>query len=120
MHVVRGYSGLSETCLASQIVVGDIITIEAGMKIPADCILIDGIDVECDETMYKGCVNRVKKAIYDGKGQDDNPDPFLLCRSFVTAGCGRAVVCAVGKRTRWYAENPVEDLEDDNEKTPLS
>lgn len=31
-----------------------------------------------------------------------------------------AVVCAVGCKTRWQYENPCEDLEDDNEKTPLS
>lgn len=34
-------------------------------------------------------------------------------------GSGRAVVCAVGDHTRWFSEHPVEDLEDDNEKTPL-
>lgn len=37
----------------SEIVVGDVILIEAGMRIPADCILIDGMDVVCDESMYK-------------------------------------------------------------------
>jgi magnesium-transporting ATPase (P-type) len=52
--VIRGNKGLSETCMASNLVVGDIITIEAGMRIPADCILIDGMDVNCDESMYKG------------------------------------------------------------------
>ena len=30
------------------------------------------------------------------------------------------MVCAVGVRTRWFIENPVEDLEDDNEDTPLT
>lgn len=34
-------------------------------------------------------------------------------------GSGRAIVCAVGDHTRWFREHPVEDLEDDNEKTPL-
>jgi Ca2+-transporting ATPase len=30
------------------------------------------------------------------------------------------LVCAVGVRTRWFIEHPVEDLEDDNEDTPLT
>lgn len=37
----------------------------------------------------------------------------------VESGSGKAVVCAVGKNTRWFIENPIEDLEDDNNLTPL-
>ena len=69
MAVIRGNKGLSETCMASNLVVGDIITIEAGMRIPADCILIDGMDVNCDESMYKGGYNCVDKKISISKEQ---------------------------------------------------
>ena len=102
-------------------VVGDIITIEAGSKIPADCILLEGMDVSCDESMY-GQEENVKKKIYSREGFEDNkdPDPFLLSRSLVLSGIGRAVVVAVGERTRWFREHPVEDLEDDNKETPLT
>lgn len=55
--------------MASNLVVGDIITIEAGMRIPADCILIDGMDVNCDESMYKGGHNCVDKKISISKEQ---------------------------------------------------
>lgn len=61
--MIRGNKGLSETCMASNLVVGDIITIEAGMRIPADCILIDGMDVKCDESMYQGGSNSIDKKI---------------------------------------------------------
>ena len=33
-------------------VVGDVILIETGMRIPADCILIDGMDITVDEAPY--------------------------------------------------------------------
>jgi len=33
-------------------VVGDIILIETGMRIPADCILIEGMDITVDEAPY--------------------------------------------------------------------
>jgi magnesium-transporting ATPase (P-type) len=36
----------------SNIVVGDVIMIETGMRLPADCILIGGMDVTVDETLY--------------------------------------------------------------------
>lgn len=92
------------------------------MRIPADCILIDGMDIKCDESMYRGGKKEVVKKISETKEQHirENPDPFLLTRSLVLSGSGRAVVCAVGKRTRWFFENPVEDLEDDNVDTPLT
>ena len=41
---------------AYDLVVGDIILVETGMRIPADCILIDGIDITVDEAVY--CENR--------------------------------------------------------------
>jgi P-type Ca2+ transporter type 2C len=114
--VIRGNKGLSETQLAWNLVVGDIITIEAGMRIPADCILLDGMDIKCDESMYRGGRKESVKKLSESNEQhvSENPDPFLLTRSLVLSGSGRAVVCAVGKRTRWFRENPVEDLEDDN------
>ena len=91
------------------------------MKIPADCILLEGMDVICDESMYNNG-NDVHKKISISLEQhtNENPDPFLLSRSLVLSGSGRAVVCAVGKRTRWFNEHPIEDLEDDNEDTPLT
>lgn len=52
--VIRGQYGLSQTCNISELVVGDIISIETGMRIPADCILIEGMDLKCDESMYEG------------------------------------------------------------------
>jgi magnesium-transporting ATPase (P-type) len=120
--VIRGNKGLSETRRALDLVVGDIITIEAGMRIPADCILIDGMDIKCDESMYFGLKNEtIKKMVVNKDHMEiENPDVFLLSRSLVISGSGRAVVCAVGKRTRWYLENPIEDLKDDDEKTPLA
>jgi Ca2+-transporting ATPase len=50
--VIRGQYGLPTTVLVEEIVVGDVILIETGMRVPADCILIDGMDVTADETIY--------------------------------------------------------------------
>jgi P-type E1-E2 ATPase len=52
--VFRGHDGLTQTLEISELVVGDIIKIEQGMKIPADCILLDGIDIACDESAMTG------------------------------------------------------------------
>jgi Ca2+-transporting ATPase len=107
--------------LINELVVGDIILIEAGMRIPADCILIDGMDLTADETIYnegRPLVN--KKQISKGDEHNrDNPDPFLLTNSLILTGSGRAVVAAVGKNTRYSEQFKVEELGNEEELTPL-
>jgi magnesium-transporting ATPase (P-type) len=50
--VIRGQYGMSQPCLNSKVVVGDVILVETGMRLPADCILLDGIDITVDESLY--------------------------------------------------------------------
>lgn len=52
VNVIRGYSGLSMSCKVVDLVVGDIIIVETGMRIPADCILVSGQDITVDEGIY--------------------------------------------------------------------
>ena len=82
---------------------------------PADCILIEEMNIHVDESMYDSRAVDVEKEPsnqYDEADVDDedgverwdnhheNPDPVLLTGSKVLAGSGRAVVCAVGRNTR--------------------
>jgi calcium-translocating P-type ATPase len=121
VNVIRGQYGLSQPCKVHNLVVGDVIHVEAGMRIPADCVLVDGMDITVDESMYnEDRESIVPKGI--SKGEDhhrENPDPFLLARTLVMTGSGKAVVCAVGSNTRYSQTFPVEDLKDDDELTPL-
>ena len=121
MNVIRGQYGLSQPCKVTNLVVGDIILIEAGMRVPADCLLIDGMDVTVDERIYnEDRESIVAKTISKGEEHHrSNPDPFLLSRSLVLTGTGRAVVCAVGKNTRHSLTFPKEELREDEELTPL-
>lgn len=41
---------------------GDIVVIEDGMPIPADALLIEGTDVETDESAMTGETDPIKKA----------------------------------------------------------
>ena len=83
------------------LVVGDIIIVETGARIPADCVLIEGMDITVDEGVYcEGRESLVKKEISTGDNHRENPDCFLLARSLVMSGSGKAVVCAVGKNQR--------------------
>ena len=87
---------------------------------PADCILIEEMNIHVDESMYDSRAVDVEKEPthwYDEPQMEkdpnddtqeverydnhhENPDPILLTGSKVLNGSGRAVVCAVGSNTR--------------------
>jgi len=50
--VYRGQYGTNQSIKVRDIVVGDIIEITAGDRIPADCILIEEMNVTVDQSMY--------------------------------------------------------------------
>jgi calcium-translocating P-type ATPase len=115
--VFRGNEGLTITISGEELVVGDVIKIESGMKIPADCILIEGTDVATDESAMTGEPEQVEKHIVNEANYCHNPQPFLIGKTLVVSGQGTALVCAVGVNTRsGMAE---EKLNIEEEATPL-
>ena len=92
--------------LVSDLVVGDIIVLEQGDRVPADCLLVQEIDMFVDQSYYTGGVDEeqrnVEKQCSYGNVQEDqelNPDPILLQDSIIMSGSGKAIVLATGKRT---------------------
>lgn len=49
-----------------KLLVGDIVHISKGEKIPADCLLIDGQNVSCDEGELTGEPDDINKEVIDG------------------------------------------------------
>lgn len=94
------------------------------MKIPADCVLFEGMDIITNELIYNDNREKIsKKSCSNGKNHRDNPDPFLLSQSLVIGGSGRAVVCALGKHSQlekaYASQNEPMMLYDDEVQTPL-
>lgn len=88
----------------SDLCVGDVLLLEAGDRVPADCLLIEEMDMHVDQTsVYKGqeSASMAEKQCSKDNGANhiQNPDPCLLSGSLIRTGCGKAVVCAVGKCT---------------------
>ncbi|MBR2052966.1 MAG: HAD-IC family P-type ATPase [Clostridia bacterium] len=79
VQVVRG--GEIHTVQSEELVLDDIVILETGNQIPADCILIDGM-VEVNESLLTGESNAIKKT----SGTN------LLAGSFVVSGTCRARV----------------------------
>ena len=98
------------------VVVGDVVILEPGDKVPADGVLIlcDAGGVVTDESSLTGEIDGVAKANFDGaKG----PDPFLLAGCNVIEGSGHMVVTAVGRNTQWGVIKA--SLEKEQAQTPL-
>lgn len=94
------------------LMVGDVINLQTGDVVPADCLLVSG-EVECDESALTGESKTVHKRPADESLEDfqknvtDNQqdigtpdtkfkDPFLISGAKVLSGLGNAVVTAVG------------------------
>lgn len=49
MTVIRGKFGRTETISVWNLVVGDIVFLETGARIPADCIVIDSAELRVEQ-----------------------------------------------------------------------
>lgn len=78
---------------ADELVVGDIITVTAGDKLPADALLVDGANLKVNEAAMTG------EPIDIDKSPDG--DMFLLSGTSVSEGVGTALIVAVGERSQW-------------------
>ena len=72
----------------SELVVGDVLWVRAGMQLPADGVLIDGQDLKCDESAVTGETDIMKKST--------KTDPFLISGTAVTEGRGTILIINVG------------------------
>ncbi len=87
---------------SSELVVGDIILVEAGDFIPADARLIDAVNLQVDESALTGeslPVNKHVDAITDEVTALGDRKNMLFSSTFITAGRAKAVVTAVGMET---------------------
>ncbi len=83
--------------------VGDVVMLNAGDRVPADCIIIKSANVEVDES----------SAITGNEGArpKDQANPVLYAESFLTAGSCAALVACVGKNCTRPDKEPKLDTE---------
>jgi calcium-translocating P-type ATPase len=105
--VVRDRSKVSLS--VEEIVVGDVICLEAGDSIPCDGVLLKCDGLEIDESALTGEPIDISKDLSD--------DPFVLSGCTATAGTASLVAIAVGKESQWGIIKAA--LEKEQEQTPL-
>ena len=87
--------------LRSKLVVGDIIILNEGDIVPADCILLLG-DLLINQGRICKSFNAIKKTV---------KDPFILYGTKVIEGTAKALICAVGESRQMFGKNKMEAYE---------
>ena len=117
---------------ASQLVVGDLVLLSTGDRVPADLRLIDGVELAMDESSLTGENTPVHKTsaalslpaitIASVSGKVSLPlteqRNIVFMGTLVCSGRGRALVVAVGKRTE-FGKISCELAEIEERKSPL-
>ncbi|KAJ5491169.1 Calcium-transporting ATPase 2 [Penicillium diatomitis] len=122
VQVIR--SGKTIEISVYDVVVGDVMRLEAGDLIPVDGILIGGHDVKCDESSATGESDLLRKTQGDDvyraieKHEDIRKlDPFIISGAKVSEGVGTFLVTAVGPHSTHG--RTMMSLQEEGETTPL-
>ena len=91
-------NGILVTKPTTELVVGDIIKLDKGKEIPADCIMISGNDFTSNESSLTGePLDLTKRPLQDCH---EKVTPFLFAKTLITNGDCIALVCSVGVNTQ--------------------
>ena len=94
MSVIRGKAFQTRSISVWDMVVGDVVLLENGSRVPADCLVIDSENVRFDEPDQDG--EGADGAVSEGDART-NDDVFVRAGSIVKSGNAKAIVCVVGE-----------------------
>jgi P-type E1-E2 ATPase len=100
--IIRGKFGSTHTYSVWDLVVGDIILLNTGDRVPADCLIVESNGLEAEESRDDE-TRRVRKS--SASYTKENTDCFLFADSFIVKGTCKAVVCCVGTASSRAAED---------------
>ena len=102
LPVIRGKRGQMQTVSAWDLVVGDIIQLKPGDKVPADCLVLSSANLAVNEPQPRN-VDEEEAAgepEYDnGIAKDAQNDPFLYADSYISRGICKVLICVVGQNS---------------------
>jgi Ca2+-transporting ATPase len=122
VNVVR--SGKTIELSVYDVLVGDVVQLNAGDMIPVDGIFIEGHNIKCDESQTTGESDIIKKRpadeVYTAIENHESLrklDPFILSGAQVTEGVGTFLVTSTGVNSSYG--KTLMSLREDPEVTPL-
>lgn len=110
--------GKLQTIPAREVTVGDLVSLKAGDRVPADCRILENQALLCDESLLTGESVPVEKGYTDWRTNDFSDSVCAFMGTVVTQGHGKAVVYAVGEESRMGQIATMLDSVEE-EQTPL-
>ena len=101
-------NGIEVRIQSVDVMVGDVVLLDLGSKVPADGIFINGNETRVDESSLTGEADAVSKS---------KDKPFMCSGCTVVEGDCSYLVTAVGARSEWG--KIMVELDDDRDETPL-
>lgn len=128
-------SGLPLEIHQDFVLVGDVVTINEGMEVPADGILLESNDITTDESAMTGEIDPIQKNILsactaklrevhnenNGEKNEDKhavPSPIMMSGTRVLTGEGKMIITVVGPQSCLGKIRALLE-KDEEEKTPL-
>jgi len=109
--------GVMDNIPADMIVPGDLLVLEEGDRIPADCRLVQVKNMQVDESLLTGESVPVDKSI-DGKSESSDKNSNVYMGTIITRGRGKAIVESTGMNTEMgKIADMIQSIESD--ETPL-
>jgi Ca2+ transporting ATPase len=113
--------------VSDDILVGDLIGVNYGDIMAADCLLVEGNGIKMDESALTGESDAMKKEPYQRcieilnspEGKNKVPSPLILSGTNCIEGSGKAIVLAVGDHSQKGIIRRTVDNAQENSKTPL-
>ncbi|KAL7566216.1 hypothetical protein ACA910_011286 [Epithemia clementina (nom. ined.)] len=96
-----------DTFLAADLVLGDLVLLATGDRVPADCRVVDSVELTVDESSLTGENHPVPKTgealntIGTKAPSISQQDNICFCGTLIQAGRGRALVVAIGENTEF-------------------
>ncbi|EGR33929.1 hypothetical protein IMG5_030810 [Ichthyophthirius multifiliis] len=125
--------GKKQNIHRDNVLVGDIIYVKGGMEIPADGLVLQSVDLKCDESVMTGepdpvikqsiikCIQRkqeIKKQNLTHVGRHEIPTPLMMSGTNIIEGEGIMLVIVVGPNS---TQGKIDEilLTQDDSKSPL-
>lgn len=117
--VIRGGDHRQQIDIDSEeLVVGDLLVINQGIEVPADCIVTQSLKLVADESSVTGESDPMHKdEITDENVNQPKISAFLIGKTLINEGAGKAIVCGVGLNSMSGKAESKLNIED--EATPL-
>lgn len=117
--VIRGGDHRQQIDIDSEeLVVGDLLVINQGIEVPADCIVTQSLKIVADESSVTGESDPMHKDEITAENENQPKiSAFLIGKTLINEGAGKAIVCGVGLNSMSGKAESKLNIED--EATPL-